>query len=161
MEIVIIAAMTEDRVIGKEGDIPWYYPKDLEHFKDKTMGFPVIMGKVTYESIVERLGKPLPGRKNIVLSFEPFDVPEEVENVHSIEEALEKAEEIGKEKTFITGGGSVYDQFLDRADRMVLTFVDKEVDGDTYFPEWNDDNWKEVSRDREGDLEFVEMVSRG
>lgn len=160
MEIVIIAAMTEDRVIGKEGDIPWYYPKDLEHFREKTKGYPVIMGKVTYKSIVEKLGNPLPDRKNIVLSFEPFEVPEEVENVHSIDEALQKAEETGKDKVFITGGGSVYSQFLEKADRMVLTFVDEEVDGDTYFPEWDEENWEEVSREKSGDLEFVEMVSR-
>ncbi|MDY6789072.1 MAG: dihydrofolate reductase [Candidatus Nanohaloarchaea archaeon] len=158
MEKVIIAAMTEDRVIGKDGKIPWHYPEDLKHFRKKTRGFPVIAGKTTYQSIVEKLGEPLPERKNIVLSFEPMEVPEKVVNANSIEEALQAAEDTGKEKVFVIGGGSVYRQFLEKADRMVITFVDTEVDGDTYFPEWDDENWREVSRESSGDLEFVELL---
>lgn len=158
MEFVIIAAVAENRVIGDQGDLPWHYPEDFRFFKEETVGFPVIMGRVTYEGIVEGLGGPLPERENIVLSFEEMDVPEEVVNVHGIEEAVEAARETGKERVYVAGGGSVYRQFLenDLVDRMLLTRIPESPEGDTYFPDWDEDEWEEVGRREAGDLEVVE-----
>ncbi|MFT4867848.1 MAG: dihydrofolate reductase [Candidatus Nanohaloarchaea archaeon] len=150
MEKIIIAAVTENRVIGKDGDIPWHFPEDLKHFKEKTTGHSVIMGRKTYFSLPEDY-RPLPNRKNIVLSRSNPDLPESVELAESLEEAWEKA----GQKAFIIGGSGVYEQTLEEADKMVLTRIHEEYEGDTYFPEWNEENWKEVERDDQGALSFV------
>ncbi|MFB6166845.1 MAG: dihydrofolate reductase [Candidatus Nanohaloarchaea archaeon] len=161
MEFVIIAAVARNGVIGKDGDIPWSYPEDWKHFKETTMGHPVIMGSTTYEGIVENLGEPLPGRTNIVLSREEMDVPDEVVNVHGIDEAVEAAEESGEDTAFVGGGASVYEQFLERGlvDRMLITKIPEEPDGDTYFPAWDQEGWKETRRQSIGDLEAVTYES--
>lgn len=154
MEKVIIAAMDENRVIGKDNDIPWHFPEDLEHFKNTTMGFPVVMGRSTYESLPESF-RPLPGRTNIVLTRSSFETDESVKIANSLGEAWSLAEETGKEKVFIIGGASIYRQTLDKADRMILTEVHGEYEGDTYFPEFQD-SWKEVEREDHGEISFVE-----
>lgn len=153
MERIIIAAVAENRVIGKDGDIPWHYPEDFKHFKDVTTGHPVIMGRTTYEGIVDGLGGPLPDRLNIVLSFEEMDVPENVVNVHSIEDALDAAEETGDGTVYIAGGASIYEQFLDNdlVDELLITWIPKSPDGDTYFPEWDESKWEKVDRSNLGD----------
>jgi dihydrofolate reductase len=155
MEKIIIAAVAENNVIGKENDIPWHYPEDLKHFKQTTTGFPVVMGSNTYLSLPDSY-RPLPGRTNIVLTREELDIDESVKQANSLEEAWELASENGKQKLFIIGGASVYSQTLEIADRMILTVIHKEFDGDTFFPEWNEDNWREVSRDDRKELSFVE-----
>lgn len=154
VEKIIIAAISENNAIGKEGDIPWEIPEDMKHFKEKTMGNPVIMGRKTYQSIPENY-RPLTGRTNIVLTRSGFK-PEEknVEVANSLEQAYELAENIG-EKAFIIGGASVYREALKHADKMILTEVHREVDGDTFFPEWNQEEWKEIQRDRREDFDFV------
>lgn len=163
METILIAAVAENRVIGKDGEIPWYYPEDLEHFREETTGHPVIMGSTTYRSIEERLDGPLPDRYNIVLSHEEIDVPEEVYNAHSIEEALDEAAEHEDTRVFVAGGASVYRQFMedDLADRMVLTEIKPEYDGDTRFPEWDESEWREVEREEREEFDFVEYVKEG
>ncbi|MDY6773597.1 MAG: dihydrofolate reductase [Candidatus Nanohaloarchaea archaeon] len=160
MEIVIIAAVAENGVIGKDGDLPWHYPEDFEFFKEETLGFPVIMGRVTYEGIAESLGGPLPGRKNIVLSREELDLEEGAVNVHGIEKAIEEAEETGKERAYVGGGGSVYRQFLEQGlvDEMVITEIPESPEGDTRFPDWDEDDWEEVERQERGELEIVRYV---
>lgn len=159
MEKVIIAAVSENGVIGKNGDIPWDIPEDMEHFKETTMGHPVIMGRKTYQSFPESV-RPLPGRTNIVLTrsdFQPED--ESVKIANSLKEAYEIANELD-EKAFIIGGSSVYEGALKDADRMILTEVHSEVDGDTYFPEWKEEAWKETEREKNSDFSFVEYDRR-
>ena len=136
MEIVLIAAVAEEnRVIGKDKDLPWHIPEDLKHFKRLTTGHPLLMGRKTFESIVHQFGGPLPDRRTVVLTSKG-ELPEypEVEAYASIDAALEALE--GEDTVFIGGGEAVYEQFLPRADRLELTLVEGDYDGDTYFPEY-------------------------
>ncbi|AWK40558.1 type 3 dihydrofolate reductase [Photorhabdus laumondii subsp. laumondii] len=134
MNISLIAALAMDRVIGMENKMPWNLPGDLAWFKRNTLNKPVIMGRVTYESI----GHPLPGRLNIVLSNQPGN-DERVTWVSSVDEALAVAGDA--EEVMVMGGGKVYDQFISRASRMYLTHIDAEVIGDTHFPDYEPDEW--------------------
>ena len=152
MEKIIIAAVAENGAIGKDGDIPWHIPEDLEHFKQKTTGHPVIMGRKTYESLPENF-RPLPDRTNIVLTRSDMD-EEGIRVVRSLEEAYSIAEELD-DKPFIIGGASVYKQALSEADKMILTEVKKEVDGDTFFPEFDREEWNEERREEHEDFDFV------
>jgi len=163
MRLTIIAAVAENGVIGAGGEMPWHYPEDLQAFKDRTLGHPVIMGRVTYEAIVDRIGGPLPGRTNIVLTRTPERVDTTAEDVHAaetVEEAIELAraasdESEAVEEAFVAGGGSIYEQFLPVADRMVLTEIHESYGGDTTFPEWDEDDWREIERDDREGLSFV------
>jgi len=148
-----VAAKSENDVIGKNGDIPWHYPEDMEHFKQLTIESPVVMGRKTYESIPKDY-RPLPGRKNIVLTRSDPDLEEGVEKANSLDEAWELAEQ-DSEKVYIIGGSKIYQQTLDLADEMVITEIDEKVEGDTYFPEIEESSWKEKSRDNRDDLSFV------
>lgn len=159
MEKIIIAALADDNAIGKDGDIPWDFPEDMKHFKETTMGNPVIMGRKTFQSFPESV-RPLPGRTNIVLTrsdFEPED--ESVKIANSLQEAYEMAEDIS-EKAFVIGGASVYEKALNDADKMILTEVKKKVDGDTYFPQWEEEAWREIDRDKRDGFDFVEYVKK-
>lgn len=158
MEKIIIAAVSENRVIGKDGDIPWHHPEDLKHFKEKTTGHSVIMGRKTYFSLPEDY-RPLPNRKNIVLSRSKPKLPEDVELANSLEEAWDIAEEFG-DKAFIIGGANIYEQTLDKADKIVLTKIHEEYEGDTYFPKWEEENWQEVDRDDRDELSFIEYEKK-
>lgn len=161
LELTLIAAVAANGVIGADGDMPWYYPADLQHFKERTTGHPVIMGRRTYESIVARIEGPLPDRTNIVLSTQDLDLYEGAVLTGSIEEALHAAREaLGRgtandTEVYVIGGASVYEQFLPLADRLVITEIPEEPDGDTRFPEWDETVWTEVAREEEGDLAFV------
>lgn len=154
MEKIIIAAVSKNNVIGKDGEIPWHYPEDLKHFKQKTMGNPVVMGSSTYESLPEEF-KPLSGRKNIVLTNSGIKKDESVAVANSLDEAWDIAEE-HSEKAFIIGGASIYKQTLKQADKMVITRINEKYDGDTYFPEWKEKNWKEIKREERDNLSFIE-----
>ncbi|MFB6174295.1 MAG: dihydrofolate reductase [Halobacteriales archaeon] len=158
MELALIAAVAENGVIGRDGEMPWHYPADLAHFKETTMGHPVIMGRVTYKSIAAQLGGPLPGRRNIVLSRSGVDAPDEVVIAEGVDEAVDAAAETGAETAFVAGGATVYEQFLPRADRLVITAVPGEPEGDTRFPEWDRSEWEEVDREEDGELAFVTYV---
>jgi dihydrofolate reductase len=136
LEIVLIAAVAdENRVIGKDKDLPWHIPEDLKHFKRLTTGYPLLMGRRTFESIVHQFGGPLPDRRTVVLTTKG-ELPEypDVEAYASIDAALEALE--GEDTVFIGGGEAVYEQFLPRADRLELTLVEGDYEGDTYFPEY-------------------------
>ncbi|EFW93798.1 Dihydrofolate reductase [Haladaptatus paucihalophilus DX253] len=152
--LVCIAAVAENGVIGRDGDMPWHYSADLRHFKETTMGHPVVMGRTTYESIAGQLDGPLPGRTNVVLSRSNPDLPEEVVLVHSVEEAIETVEELD-DTAFVIGGATVYEQFLPHADELILTEIHDEYEGDTHFPEWDPKEWTEVERDEREELDFV------
>lgn len=132
--ISLIAALAADRVIGMEGAMPWHLPADLAWFKRNTLNKPVIMGRLTYESI----GRPLPGRLNIVVSSQPGSV-DGVTLVTSLEEAIKAAGDV--EEIMVIGGGRIYAQMLKRADRLYLTHIDAEVEGDTQFPDYEPDEW--------------------
>ncbi|MGM0439322.1 MAG: dihydrofolate reductase [Patescibacteria group bacterium] len=136
MKIIIIAAMDKNGVIGKEGEMPWHFPEDLKHFKKTTMGKFVIMGRKTYLSLPGKLE----GRKVIVLSRNKNFSPSGVKVVNSIERALKIAEG----EVYIAGGASIYSQFMNKADEIMLTVIDKSFNGDTYFPDFKEKNWKLV-----------------
>ena len=133
--ISLIAALAADRIIGMENAMPWDLPADLAWFKRNTLKKPVIMGRLTFESI----GRPLPGRLNIVVSSKP-GTTEGVTWVTSLDEALQAAGDA--EEIMVIGGGRVYEQMLKRADRLYLTPIDAEVEGDTQFPDYEPDEWQ-------------------
>jgi dihydrofolate reductase len=137
-EIVIIAAVAEkNRVIGKDGRLPWHISEDLRRFKQLTLGHAVLMGRKTFDSILQRLGKPLPERRNMVLTSSRF-YPEfpEVEIYDSVEPALQAA--ANESTLFVIGGESLYRDTLPFADRLELTIVEGDYDGDAFFPEYED-----------------------
>jgi dihydrofolate reductase len=145
MIISMIAAMANDRIIGKENQMPWHLPADFAWFKRCTMGKPVIMGRKTYESI----GRPLPGRKNIVISRDASLVIEGVTTVTSIDEAIISAGEV--EEVMIIGGGSIYAACLPKADKLYVTYIDAELEGDTQFPEWGSEYKESYSESYQAD----------
>jgi len=172
MELVAIAAVAENGVIGVDGEMPWHIPEDLVHFKRATTGHPVIMGRVTYESIAADLGGPLPDRTNVVLSRSGVDAPEDVIVVDGPDAALAAAEtaldrrsdvedgdgEAAEKRAFVIGGATIYEAFLPDADRLLLTEVQDRYDGDTYFPEWDREIWAELARDERDHFAFVEYA---
>jgi len=133
--ISLIAALAADRVTGMEGAMPWNLPADLAWFKRNTLNKPVIMGRLTFESI----GRPLPGRLNIVVSSQP-GATEGVTWVTSLDEAIKAAGDVPE--IMVIGGGRIYEQMLKRADRLYLTHIDAEVEGDTQFPDYEPDEWQ-------------------
>ena len=139
MVISIIAAMGENRVIGRGNEMPWDIPSELLRFKERTMGHPVIMGRKTFESI----GHPLPGRKNIIISGQQGFAPEGCIVVRDLQSAITAAE--GADEVFICGGESVFREAMPHADSIYLTIIEEEFDGDTFFPEIPDD-FVEVER---------------
>jgi len=152
MKKIIITAIDKERGIGKDGDIPWHYSEDMKFFKEKTMGNPVLMGRKTYESLPEDY-RPLPGRKNIVLTRSDKTFHESVSKANSLEEAWKKS---SNEKIFIIGGAGVYIQTLEKADKMILTKIKENYEGDTYFPEYSENKWKEVKREKHEEFDFIE-----
>lgn len=141
MMISLIAAMAKNRVIGQKNIMPWHLPADLKHFKAVTLNKPVIMGRKTYESI----GRPLPNRRNIVVTRQVDLELSGCDVVNSLDAAFALVAEV--DEVMVMGGANIYAQCMEQADRMVLTFIDVEVKGDAFFPEWRDDEWKEVSRE--------------
>jgi dihydrofolate reductase len=133
-KVTIIAAMARNFAIGLNGDMPWYLPGELKHFKQTTMGKPIVMGRKTWESI----GRALPGRQNIVVTGNrSFQAPG-CDLAGSLDEALRIA---SGEEVMIIGGGQLYQQALPFSDRMVLTLVDCEPEADTWFPQWQSNDW--------------------
>lgn len=147
IRVALIWAMSRNRVIGRNNALPWYLPEDLKYFKRVTMGKPIIMGRKTWESI----GRPLPGRSNIVVSRDTRFEAEGAKVVHSLDEALKMAENIalinGGEEAVIMGGAEIYRQALPLADRLYLTQVHAEVEGDALFPEFDIERWHELGRE--------------
>ena len=152
MIISLIAALDKNRLIGADNGMPWHLPADFKHFKEITMGKPVVMGRKTFESI----GKPLPGRQNIVISRNGFSA-DGITSVNSIDAALHSVGDI--EEVMIIGGANIYHQMIDKADRMYLTHVDAECKGDAWFPEieassWNIVNQLFVQKDEKNNFNF-------
>jgi dihydrofolate reductase len=185
MDLALVAAVAENGVIGADGGMPWHYPADLKRFRETTTGHPVIMGRRTFERIVARLGEPLPERTSVVLTTlgsapipsgprvvlttrgpEGIDAGpaivdrDDVLGVDSIGAAIDAAEDAGADVAYVIGGGSVYEQFLPRADRLVLTEIPEAYEGDTYFPEFDREAWTEVAREEQEGLAFVTYERR-
>lgn len=143
MTVSAIAAIARNRAIGKDNQIPWYLPADLQYFKKTTLHHHIIMGRKSFESI----GRPLPNRTNIVVTRDPFFVATGCVITHSVEEALAWAEANGETEAFIIGGGEIYRQSWPYIDRLYLTEVDTEVEGDVFFPALEESEWTEISKD--------------
>jgi dihydrofolate reductase len=143
----MIVAMAQNRVIGINNKLPWYLPNDLKYFKQVTMGKPIIMGRKTFESI----GKPLPGRTNIIITRNADWQAEGVKVAHSLEQAYQLAEAIaeidGQKELMIIGGDQIYQSSLSDVDRIYLTKVHAEVNGDAWFPEVDWSQWLELGRE--------------
>jgi dihydrofolate reductase len=137
--VSIIAAMDRKRGIGVDKELPWRLSADLKRFRELTMGHHIIVGRKTFESI----GRPLPGRRMIVVTRDRNYKAEGCEVIHSIEDATRLARERGESEVFICGGAEIYAQSIGIVDRMYLTFVDAEVAADTFFPEFDAQEWSE------------------
>ena len=144
MRISAIAAMSLDRVIGKDNQIPWHLPADLRFFMRTTQGHHVIMGRKNYLA----MGKPLPRRTNIVITRNPYFISSGCLVVHSLGEALALAHARGETEAFIIGGGEIYTLVMDYLDKIYLTTIDLHVDGDVFFPEIDLSGWRVVQEER-------------
>lgn len=145
MKISLIAALDKNKVIGKNNDLPWHLPDDMKYFMQTTMGHPVIMGRKNFDSIPPKY-RPLPGRTNIVLTRQKGFSSPGILVCHTAEEALEVASKENSEELFIIGGAEIYRLFIDRADYLYLTQIDAAVKGDTFFPDFNPTEWRQVKR---------------
>lgn len=154
VEIVLIAAVAKNGVIGVDGELPWHYSEDLQHFKGVTMNHPVIAGRVTYEGLLEQLGEPLPGRETIVLTTTSVPSHERVHTASTRDEAVEIAAEMD-DVVYVIGGASVYEQFLPDADKLIITEIPEAPDGDTTFPSWEETAWEETTRVKGNNVTFV------
>ena len=148
LPLALIVAAAENGVIGRNNALPWHLPGDMQYFRRVTMGKPVIMGRRTYDSI----GKPLPGRTNIVITRSDSFTAEGVKVVHSLDEAWQLADDValidGAGEAVVMGGAEIYREALPRAARLYLTRVHAEVPGDVYLPDIDFSTWREVSRER-------------
>lgn len=138
----MIVAMADNNIIGKDNDMPWHLPADLAYFKKTTLGKPIIMGRKTFESI----GRPLPGRRNIVISRDTSYKGNGIEVVNSVEQALalinNSADAV--DEIMVIGGGAIYRHCLTKANRLYVTHIKANIEGDTQFPEFNDGTWRKV-----------------
>ncbi len=149
--VVLVAAVAENGVIGAAGGIPWHLPEDFAHFKAVTVGHTLVMGRATYDSI----GRPLPGRSTIVVTRDPaWSAAAGVLVAHSFEDALAQAADLPGD-VMVAGGAQVYALALPRATHQVLTEVHARPEGDTFYPEWNRDEWVETRRERGDDADYV------
>jgi dihydrofolate reductase len=160
MIVSAIVATTENRVIGKGNEIPWYLSGDFKYFKKTTLNHHIIMGRHTYLSI----GRPLPKRTNVILTKNPYYAVQNCMVVHSIQEALELAHDNGEQEAFIIGGGTVYEKAMPFLDRIYLTVVHTELEGDTFFPKLEISEWTEISSserhkaDKKNDFDYTFKV---
>ena len=159
LSIALIAAVAANNVIGNKGEIPWHIPEDMRHFKELTLGHPVVMGRKTFESIMKILGKPLPGRVSVVITRqENYTVPEGVRIYRSLDGALEAFK---NQDIFIIGGGEIYSQSIGRADTLYITHVQKTVAGDAHFPKISRGEWELVQEEKHEGFRFATYKRRG
>lgn len=162
MRVSFIVAKSLNNVIGRNNQLPWHLKDDLQHFKKLTMGHHMLMGRKTFESI----GRPLPGRMSLVLSSEPRPVQDQVVWFTSIWRALKYAERAGENELFIIGGEKIFKSALAICDRIYLTEVKAEVEGDVYFPQLSLKNWKKISeqnfsKNSDNDYDFsIQVLDR-
>jgi len=140
----MIVAHADNRIIGKDNDMPWHLPADLAYFKKTTLGKPIVMGRKTYESI----GRPLPGRQNIVISRDPTFSAKGIDSATSVEQALALAGNV--EEVMVIGGGAIYAHCLPAAQRLYITHIDANIDGDTQFPDYDvEQKWQKVTSQKQ------------
>lgn len=144
MSIALVAAVARGGVIGRDSGIPWRLPEDLQRFRALTMGHPVIMGRRTWESLPDQF-RPLPGRGNVVVTRNPDWSAQGADRAGSIEDALRLLE--GESAVFVIGGGEIYAAALPFANELLLTEIDADIEGDTYFPDWDRNDFDEVARE--------------
>lgn len=150
-EIIAIAAVARDNVIGSNNSIPWHYKEDMKFFKETTTGHTIIMGRKTFDSI----GRALPGRRNIVLTRnESWMPPKNVEAVYSLDQALYCCELALDKRVFICGGEAIYELAMPHITHMIITHIDRDFDGDVRFPPWYKSGWKETKSTKSGELTF-------
>jgi dihydrofolate reductase len=142
--VALVAAVARGGVIGRDGGLPWRLPEDMAHFREVTMGYPVVMGRKTWDSLPDRF-RPLPGRRNVVVTRNPAWSEEGAERAGSLEEALALVE--GSERVSIIGGGELFAAALRFADELLLTEIDRDVQGDTFFPAWS--GFEETAREEQ------------
>ncbi|MCC7005521.1 MAG: type 3 dihydrofolate reductase [Ottowia sp.] len=140
--ITLIVAYAHNRVIGKNNQMPWHLPEDLAHFKRTTLGAPVIMGRKTWEAI----GRPLPGRKNIVISRNAAQHVVGAQLAISLEDALTHT--VNVPEVFVIGGAQIYEQAMPHAQRLIVTEIDRDIEGDAFFPEIDLEQWHMLSRNQ-------------
>jgi len=156
--INIIAAISKNYCIGNNNKLPWHISEDLQHFKNITNKKTVLMGRKTFESIIQSLGKPLTDRTNVVITKNTeYTVPAGVEMYNNIKDAIKKH---NNEEIFIIGGGEIYEQTINLADKLYITWVDKEINGDTFFPKIEDSKWKEETREKYDGFSFVRYIKQ-
>lgn len=150
-------AIAKNGVIGKNNDLPWDLPEDLQHFRDVTRGKTVLMGRKTYESIVKRRGSPLPKRRNLVItSQKDYQVPENVEIYSGVGEALRHV--AAEEDVYAIGGAGIFKEIAGKADMMDVTHIHKEYAGDVYFPKIDWSQWKKVKEDPHEEFTFTVYI---
>jgi dihydrofolate reductase len=142
--VALLAAVARAGVIGRDGGIPWRLPEDMVRFRELTTGHPVVMGRKTWESLLDGF-RPLPGRGNIVVTRNPDWSAQGADRAGSVEDALELVE--SEPRVFVIGGGEIYAAALPHADELLLTEIDADVEGDTTFPAWDRDEFEETSRE--------------
>ncbi|SEA63528.1 dihydrofolate reductase [Thalassobacillus cyri] len=143
--ISLLFAMDRNHVMGKDNDLPWHLPNDLKFFKEKTIGHTIIMGRKTYESF----NRPLPKRENVILTRDETYQQPGCKIIHDISEIQRWNEENPDTEWFVIGGSVLFEQILDQADRMYMTYIDETFQGDTYFPEYQEDEW-ELTHEEKG-----------
>jgi len=154
MKLSLIVALSKHRVIGLDNRMPWHLSADLKRFKAITWGKPILMGRKTHESI----GRPLPGRHNIVLTANPDYRAEGCSVAHSLAEAIDLAGDA--EELMVIGGAALYEHFLPEASRLYLTLIERDFDGDTYFPAFSPADWREVDSQVVADDPSVDFTYR-
>lgn len=145
MEIAMIAAVAENGVIGKDNDLVWSLPDDMKYFMNTTKDHFIVLGRKNYESIPPKF-RPLPNRTNVVITRQPAFKLDNAQVVHSLEEAIGLCKKHKQKKIFIIGGGQIYEQALTQTDTLYITEIHHAFEGDTFFPEYNKEEWEEVSR---------------
>ncbi len=159
MKKIIISAVAKNRVIGRSnGEMPWHSKEEFQHFKQTTFGFPVIMGRKTFET----LGKPLKGRLNIILSLQT-DLKygfHDTKIFNSLENAYSFCEARNYQKVFVIGGAQIYKKAMDTADEMIISIMNFDAEGDVFFPKINDNEWMIESRDNRNEFEILKYVKR-
>lgn len=149
--ISIVVALAKNNVIGKKGSLPWYYPEDLKYFRKLTWGHKILMGRKTFESIINRNKKPLPGRKHMVATRDPHFFHPEIEVIRDLEAFLKQD---FSEELFVIGGAEIYRAALPHAPRLYITHIEKEYEGDVHFPEVDFSRYRLLDKKKSNELTF-------
>jgi len=157
-DIVVIVAIAQNNAIGKDNDIPWHIKEDFQHFKDKTMGFPCIMGDKTYDSLPD-FARPLPGRENIVCTLDKDYKAEGATLFHDFNKAIEYVKNKDIEKAFVIGGATIYKLGMNVANVFELTKIHHDYDADTFYPDIDLNQWKEIAKENHEGMDIKNKIN--